>query len=469
MPARRRLVLAALAIVVLAAASTGLVLGLSGSGGGGGGLSGAAERAAAQRARMIAAELARQARVAGAATAAVSIGYPTGDGQPAPAWSGSAFAKPLPRHVVFGFAPYYSLGQLTPADFADATTIAYDGVQLTPSGLLDERPSDLGWQDLNSAAFSSLIGQAHRAGDQLLLTVFADSAKVINGLTSHPATTGARLARQLTPILADDRLDGVDVDVEGSGSADRGGFVRFMRSFTSTLRSTAPSAVIVLDTYPGSAGDPRSFFDVKALAPLVDSMFVMAYDMYQGGVASPNAPLVSPTLGLSDIGSLLQYTKVAPPQKLILGVPFYGYDFTTASDAPGATTVTRYPEAVTWQSILAAGHPALWDPSSETPWYHFKLHGKWHETYFDDPASIALKTALAAELHLEGVGVWALGMEAGDTSMLDALLGGAPARKLPLTASAVVSWTGGSVARTGPGAAWPAVGSAGAAGGLRVG
>ena len=149
---------------------------------------------------------------------------------------------------------------------------------------------------------------------------------------------------------------------------------------------------------------------------------------------------------MSDVQTLLEYTAVVKPSKLLLGVPFYGYDFTTRSGSPGAATTSRSPEAVTWRSIVEAKHGALWDPGSETPWYRFKLHGKWHETYFDDPASLALKTALASQLGLAGVGVWSLGMEGGDTSMLAALLGGTPARKLKLTQSAVMSARSGGPA-----------------------
>ncbi|HTW99573.1 MAG TPA: glycosyl hydrolase family 18 protein, partial [Acidimicrobiales bacterium] len=246
-------------------------------------------------------ELARETKAVAEATSRVSLDYPTVAGQPAPLWTAHAFDAPLPSHVVLGFVPYYALGELTPADYADVSTIAYDGVELTSGGGFDEQSTDLGWQALHSPAFATLVTDAHEDKDQVLLTVFTETQSVISAITAHPASAGKRLADQIQPVLADDRLDGVDVDVEGSGKSERPGFVSFMRAFTTELRDTDPSAVIVLDTYPGSADDPQSFFDVAALAPLVDTMFVMAYDMYQPGRASPNAPLASPVLGLSDV------------------------------------------------------------------------------------------------------------------------------------------------------------------------
>jgi hypothetical protein len=445
--ARRIAVVAAGCAIVAGGIAAGISLAGHGTSNGGqtGGLAPTPAERAAQR------QLALEMRTVAAATSRVAIPLPTAPDQPAPAWSPNAFDAPLPAHEVFGFVPYYSLGQLTPADYRDATTIAYDGVNLTSGGAIGEQKTDLGWVAIAGTDFDSLVTEAHQSGDQVLLTVFTDTPKVIASLARQPVASGTRLAQQLQPLLADNRLDGVDIDVEGSGKADRAGFVAFMRAFTGALRSTDPSAVVVVDVYPGSAGDPRSFFDVKALAPLVDRMFVMAYDMYQPGQASPNAPLTSPDLGLSDVQTLLQYTRQVKPSKLLLGVPFYGYDFTTLSAVPGAAASSGTPpEAVTWQAIVGAAHRALWDTASDTPWYRFRLHGKWHETYFDDPASIALKTALAAQFKLAGVGVWALGMEAGDSQMLAALLGGSPPRKLKLTQSAVMSYRSERARRAAP-------------------
>jgi spore germination protein YaaH len=94
---------------------------------------------------------------------------------------------------------------------------------------------------------------------------------------------------------------------------------------------------------------------------------------------------------------------------------------------------------VNYQAITTVGRPALWDPVSETPFTRFLEGTQWHETWYDDPVSLALKVALAMNFHEEGVGVWALGMEGGDTAMLYALDGGTAPLKgtlVPTPASA---------------------------------
>lgn len=189
---------------------------------------------------------------------------------------------------------------------------------------------------------------------------------------------------------------------------------------------------IVLDTYPQSAGDSSNFFAVAKLTPYVDRVFIMGYDMEQFANASPTAPLYANDLGLSDALSLIQYVKVVPPSKLLLGVPFYGVDFTTAGNAKGSGAVKPYPTEVTYEAILAAHHAPTWDPVTRTAWTHFQIGKTWHETWYDNPVSVALKRALAAHFHLAGVGAWALGFEGKATNMLQALDGPLPPKRLAL-------------------------------------
>ena len=66
----------------------------------------------------------------------------------------------------------------------------------------------------------------------------------------------------------------------------------------------------MLNTYPTSAFDPLGFFDVKALVPHVDELFVMAYDMQNPDVPSATAPLTNASL--NDAMTLAEYASVVP-------------------------------------------------------------------------------------------------------------------------------------------------------------
>lgn len=364
------------------------------------------------------------------AEAAVAVRLPTGSDKPAPSLPPGAFSRPLPAHQVVGFLPYWEVAGFTPA-VSELTTLVYWSVSLAAGGALTR--SGQGYTTLSSPALGIDVLRAHQAGDRVLLTVFSTSNRVIATVTSHPGSAGRRLAKSLAPLLTSGDFDGVDLDIEGDSTPGRPGFVRFVAAFSAALASLDARWSIMLDTYPASAFDSTGFFDIKALAPHVDEMFVMAYEMQQPGIASPTAPLFNSPL--NDAMALAEYTSVVPASKVVLGIPLYGYDYQVGNRSEGAAVIGT-PVAVTYQDVVAAGHTATWDPLTETPVTVFRRKGHWHQTFFDDPVSIALKTALAEQFRCAGVGVWDLGMSGGNPSVLAALLGGRPPLKLPLAGTA---------------------------------
>jgi hypothetical protein len=178
--------------------------------------------------------------------------------------------------------------------------------------------------------------------------------------------------------------------------------------------------------YASAASDSAGFYNVAALAPALDGFFVMAYDMNDPVTPSATAPLVGG--GYNDTEALQEFTAVVPASKIVLGVPYYGYDWPTASGSKGAQSTG--PDAPLSYGVIASGNnPTYWDPLTRTAWTSYLVGTQWHQTFFDDPTSLALKAQLANSFHIRGVGIWALGMDGNDPAMLAALLGQAPAAK----------------------------------------
>jgi hypothetical protein len=204
---------------------------------------------------------------------------------------------------------------------------------------------------------------------------------------------------------------------------------------------------VTMATYASAAGDPDGFYDIAALAPAVDGFFVMAYDMNNRSEPSATAPLVGG--GFNDTEALQQFTSVVPASKVILGVPYYGYDWPTTNGSSSARATggeTPLSDAV----IGASGHPTYWDPSTDTAWTSYQVGTQWHETYFDDPTSLAMKAALANSFHIAGLGIWALGMDGNDPAMLAALLGDAPPAKDQATGPTATNSSASTTSTTTP-------------------
>jgi chitinase len=341
---------------------------------------------------------------------------------PAPPAVTAAVLRP---HEVFGFAPYWTLGASGGYDVGDLTTIAYFGVDAAADGSLVQ--SGPGWNGYQSQALADLISRAHGSGDRVVLTVECFDQAALDRLTADPGAD-ARLADAVIAAVRAKSLDGLNLDFEGTGAGDRAGLVRLVGYLSARLRAADPHWQFTVDTYAGSATDPNGFFDVQHLAPAVDALFVMAYDMYRSGTASPNAPLSGGSP--SDQAAVQGYVAAVPAGKVILGVPFYGYEWQTASNAPRAAAVSG-PTPVSYAQVAAAGATTTyWDPQGAVPWTAFQdPSGQWHEVYYDDPQSVGLKAQLADSAHLLGVGIWALGMDGNAPAMMAALLGHSPVVK----------------------------------------
>ena len=334
--------------------------------------------------------------------------------------------RALRPHEIFGFAPYWNLGAAWGYPLRELTTVAYFGVDVAADGSLLH--SGDGWDGYQSPALTDLVARAHGAGAGVVLTAKQFDAATLHTLVGDPSAP-ARLGHALVDAVHARGMDGVNLDLEGLGSQDRASFAGFAVAVATVLRAADPRMQLTIDTYTNSASNPDGYFDVARLAPAFDALFVMAYDM-QGDNPSPVAPLHGP--GSNDSDAVASYARTVGPSKVVLGMPFYGVDWPTAS-GDHAAPASGPPKPVTYAELAAAGHPRYWDPATASPWTSYQdPTGQWHVACYEDPQSIAMKAELADSAHLRGVGVWALGMDGDDPAMARALLGRAAPVKLAL-------------------------------------
>ena len=342
---------------------------------------------------------------------------------PAPAPPSLANSTPLQSHEIFGYAPYWTLPQSSGFDVQDLTTLAYFSVDANADGTLDQ--SGPGWNGYESQDLVNLVTRSHVAGARVVLTVTCFNQQSLNAITSDP-NAPARLSAALIAAVRGKDLDGVNFDFEGEGSADQVGLTNLITKVSAALHVADPHWQVTMAVYASAAGDPNGFYNIGAIAPALDGFFVMAYDMNSKTQPSATSPLFGGSY--SDVEAIQSFLKVVPASKIVLGLPFYGYDWpTTGGTLPATATGSESP--LSYSEIKAAGHPTYWDPVTDTPWTSYQVGNQWHTTWFDDPTSMALKAQLANYFHIAGVGIWALGMDGNDPAMLAALLGNAPAAK----------------------------------------
>jgi MYXO-CTERM domain-containing protein len=104
---------------------------------------------------------------------------------------------------------------------------------------------------------------------------------------------------------------------------------------------------------------------------------------------------------------------------VIVGLPFYGEKWATASDQIAAkTTATGSAEMYTkCKSRYATDR--RWDGDSQTPWTTYVENGTRYETWCDDAESIDLKLEYMVQQDVGGMGIWALGYDGSEPDMWD--------------------------------------------------
>ncbi len=378
---------------------------------------------------------------------AVSLSLPASTTPPAPAPPSLADAPPLRPHEVFGFAPYWTLDQSSGFNVGGLSTIAYFSIDVNPDGTLDE--SGPGWSGYQSQDLSNLITRAHAAGDRVVLTVTCFNQSSLDSLTTSTGAP-ATLASALISAIEAKSLDGVNLDFEGTGSGDQAGLTRLVTQVSAAIHEANSHYQVTMDTYASSAGDANGFYNIAALAPAVDAFFVMEYQLNLDSNGSADSPLTSSMF--SDRTTVNQYLAAVPASKVILGLPYFGIDWPT-TDGTLTAQATGPATAISYGQIASSGHPVYWDPITSTAWTSYQVGNQWHETFFEDPTSLYEAAQLGSSNNLAGVGIWALGMDGNDPSMLAALLGFSPVEKDtalgPQTTTPPASTTSTTTASTG--------------------
>ncbi|MDQ6856922.1 MAG: glycosyl hydrolase family 18 protein [Candidatus Dormibacteraeota bacterium] len=310
------------------------------------------------------------------------------------------------------------------------STIAYFGVNMNGDGSLVTR--DSGYQGWWSAQTTSMIDAAHSAGDRVVLTVKAFDNATIAAITGTAQSRQNAVNTMVAEVL-NRGADGVNLDFEGTDSSVAANFTAFVSSVYTGLRSAAPAqAYLTVDAY-ASAARGGTMYDVRGLSAHVDAFDVMAYDITSAGSAQagPVAPLNGMTY--ADTNTVASFLSIVAPSQVILGVPYYGYKWSTTSNQPQAQTI-GHGSADTYSGGLADFQCAQqltqsWDGTFASPWASWYSpatgdpcggdYGSWRELYYENAASLGMKYDLVNSQHLRGIGIWALGYDSGHQELWD--------------------------------------------------
>ena len=307
-----------------------------------------------------------------------------------------------PSKEVFGYHPYWMGTAWTNYNFDLISTLAYFSAEATETGELE---------NLHGWPVASLINEAHAHGVEVVLCVTLFNSNDLVTLLSNPAYRQNLINNLLAQVQAGN-AEGVNIDFESFPSSQRDNMVTFITDLTNAFHSTIPGSQVTLAM---PAVDWSNGWDYNALASISDGLFIMGYAYHWSGseTTGPNSPLSGPGYTLTwTISDYLEKTNYQL-DKLILGCPYFGFEWATNTNTPGSNTL-EVGNAKFYSEIegLALSYGKLWHQSSQTPWYTYN-NTTWNQGWYDDSLSLSLKYDFALYTSLKGIGIWALGYDDG--------------------------------------------------------
>ena len=327
-----------------------------------------------------------------------------------------------PSKKVFGYHPYWQGTKWQSYNYDLLTTIAYFSAETNSTGDLT---------NLHGWPATDLINKAHANGVEVVLTVTLFDKSDIETLLSHNSYRD-RLIKNLLYEVNRAGADGVNIDFESFPESQKNNLVSFVKNLRKSLRDSIPNAQVTLAT---PAVDWSNAWDFNALATESDGLFIMGYDYHWKGstTTGPVAPLTGGSYNITNtVNTYLSVTN-NNYEKLILGNPYYGYEWPANSGDKGAST-TNDGTAVIFSTAesKALSYGKLWDSDSQTPWYRYQ-NPSWFQTWYDDSLSLSNKYDFVISKKLGGVGIWALGYDEGYDELWNALNEKMGAKSAPLT------------------------------------
>lgn len=320
----------------------------------------------------------------------------------------------VPNKTIFGFFPYWMLEKQDKINITGYTDIALFGLTADNKGniitSINDKPEP-GWTMWNDPKLDTFIRRAKSRKSNINLVIKSFKNEDIEGIVNSNDNQ-ERLIANAVQLMNSKSLDGINIDFEYIGAPDektRNNFTRFIANLNQEMKRQNPESQLTIDTYVSSAADDK-FFDIQGLSNHVDAFIIMGYDIHTpSGEAGP----VSPLEGDGSLSGYLQsYLSRTSPNKIILALPYYGYDWPVN---PNPTIDKKAQSKILPYAVIAANNKnetIEWNKTTQTPYYQYRDdQGNARVVHFDNARSMGLKYDMIKTQNLKGTGTWALGYD----------------------------------------------------------
>lgn len=224
---------------------------------------------------------------------------------------------------------------------------------------------------------------------------------LISAIVRNPVSRD-NLLDNLLIVMENKGYGGLDIDFEFIRAEDRDLFTEFVRVCTERMHEAGYQVSVALA--PKTSADQRGLLyegkDYRALGEIADHVLVMTYEWgYTYGPPMAVAPL-------NLVRGVLQYavTEISP-EKIMMGIPNYGYDWPLPYER-GVTKARTIGSVEAVRIAINQGAEIRFDDLAQSPYFSYEINGIQHEVWFEDVRSLQGKFNLIKEFGLRGAGYW---------------------------------------------------------------
>lgn len=201
---------------------------------------------------------------------------------------------------------------------------------------------------------------------------------------------------------------GIDFDIEYVGGRNREAYNRFLRKARDRLK--AENFFISTALAPKLSAEQTGVLyeghDYAAQGEIVDFIFFMTYEWgWSGGPPMAVSPI-------NEVRRVMNYAvSVVPRNKIMMGIPLYGYDWTLPF-VPGGPFARSISPQEAIQLAVRYNASIQYDTNAQAPFFYYTDNqGRRHVVWFEDARSIQAKFNLVKQLGIRGFFYWVLGRD----------------------------------------------------------
>jgi spore germination protein YaaH len=317
------------------------------------------------------------------------------------------------------------------------THIAYFGLYINKDGTFKQKilgedgtmvtePGLLNWNE--NPNLDKIISNAKAANVRFALTIIGHTDEE-NDEFLNCRTCWTTLLENIKKELDLKQIKDVNLNFEYAEYTEKGQAAKFAeltKYLNEELDKAYGDSYVVVSAFADSAIKERISSRLNELGRYSDGIFIMAYDFHR-----PTSDTAGPVSPMNSIGTNSDYdlnmmikdflSQIAP-NKLILGVPYYGYNWVVENGDKYAkrlegTDLMGYSESQIYDNIMKdiedLNLSVMWDETAQVPYFTYVSPdtGSTRQVYFENEQSLTKKYELVKKQNLGGIGIWALGYD----------------------------------------------------------